>query len=248
MKYLLRIKFLGTDFHGFQVQPGMRTVQGTLTESFSKLFAQEVKVTGCSRTDSGVHANDFCITVDTEGTSIPPEKIPVAAARFLPQDISVISAKIVDSDFHPRYNTVSKEYLYRILNAPVTNPFENGRAWWLSHPNIDEEAVMRMNEAAKVLVGKHDFSSFMASGSDIVDTVREVQYLNIQKKNDIIEIRIAADGFLYNMVRIIVGTLVEVAEGKIDSGVLSEILESGKRTRAGQTAPPFGLYLNRVTY
>ena len=248
MKYFLRIKFLGTDFHGFQVQPGIRTVQGVLTESFSNLFGASVKVTGCSRTDSGVHANDFCITVETDANPIPSEKIPVAAARFLPNDISVISAEIADSGFHPRYNTKSKEYLYRILNSPVIDPFENGRVWWLSHPKIDDDAISRMNEAAKVLVGKHDFSAFMAAGSDITDTVRNVHYLNIRKNADIVEVRIAADGFLYNMVRIIVGTLIDVAVGKINEEQLLLILNSCKRERAGQTAPPDGLYLNKVTY
>ena len=247
MKYFAKIKYLGTDFHGFQVQPEKRTVQGVLCSALAEALGHPCRVTGCSRTDSGVHANEFCIMVDCEGATVPPEKLPLAVSRFLPNDLSLYYAEECNDDFHPRYDAKSKEYLYRIINTRVYDPFDFGRAWFVPK-YISGDDLIRMREAASFIVGKHDYSSFMSEGSDVSDTVRTVYYLNIEKTDDLIEIKICADGFLYNMVRIIVGTLVDVACGRRTPYDVKYIIDSCNRQNAGMTAPAYGLYLNRVNY
>ncbi|MBO7304270.1 MAG: tRNA pseudouridine(38-40) synthase TruA [Clostridia bacterium] len=247
MKYLAKIKYLGTNFCGFQVQPNARTVQGELTRAMSELFGAPCKITGCSRTDSGVHANEHVTVIDAPGATVPPERLPLAASRFLPDDISLFYAIKCDDTFHPRYDVVSKEYLYVIKNQSVKDPFWVGRAWFISRP-IDEKSLTLMRSAAKHFIGKHDFAAFMSEGSDVSDTVRTVFDLRIEKDGDTLRVRISADGFLYNMVRIIVGTLVEVANGRIKSDSIPDIIYSRDRSRAGITSPPDGLYLNRVNY
>jgi len=247
MKYFAKINYLGTDFHGFQVQPDTRTVQGELSYALEAALGAPCKVTGCSRTDAGVHANEFCLTIECEGATVPPEKLPVAVSRFLPNDISLYHSEPCDDNFHPRYNVISKEYLYRIRNRKIYDPFDFGRAWFLPR-DINQNGISLMKKAAQYLVGKHDFSAFMSEGSDTEDTVREVFYIDIQKNADLIEIKICADGFLYNMVRIIVGTLVEVAFGRFDAEDIPDIINSKDRKNAGMTAPAAGLYLNRVKY
>lgn len=247
MKYFAKIKYLGTAFHGFQVQPGLRTVQGELNLALNQAFGLPCKVTGCSRTDAGVHANEFCLTVECEGGTIPADKLPIAVARFLPEDLCLFYAEKCSDDFHPRYDVKEKEYLYRIINRPIYDPFDFGRAWFLSRP-ISEDGLEKMKLAANHFIGKYDFSTFMSEGSDVEDTVRNVTNLSIDKCGDIIEIRISADGFLYNMVRIIVGTLTEVAFGRIFPDSIPSIIESHDRSRAGMTAPAEGLFLNKVIY
>ena len=247
MKYFAKIKYIGTDFHGFQVQPGKRTVQGELCAALAQVFGAECKVTGCSRTDAGVHANTFAVTVDCNEATVPADKLPLAVARFLPPDLALYYAQKADDDFHPRYSVKSKEYLYRIRNTRISDPFDYGRVWLLNPP-ISDMALEKMNLAAQNMVGKKDFAAFMAEGSDVVDTVREVFYVNVERNGDYIDVRICADGFLYNMVRIIVGTLVEVAFGRITVDAISDIIESKSRKRAGMTAPACGLYLNQVNY
>ena len=247
MKYFAKIKYLGTGFHGFQVQPGERTVQGVLCESLESAFGLPCKVTGCSRTDAGVHANEFCITIQNDGGTIPADRLPVAVSRFLPNDLSLFYAKEVDESFHPRYDAKSKEYLYRIKNAKVYDPFDFGRAWFLPR-EIDEEKLERIKSACQYFVGVHDFSAFMSEGSDTEDTVREVYYLNVERQGDEIRFRICANGFLYNMVRIIVGTLVECSYGRFEPQDMERIIGSRCRSYAGMTAPAMGLYLNKVSY
>ena len=250
VKILLRIKYLGTSFCGWQFQPGdVRTVQKTLTEAAAELFGEKCSITGCSRTDSGVHALDFAATVELSDTAnkIPLDKIPQAFDRYLPSDVSVISARKVDDDFHPRYDVVSKEYVYRIYASPMPDPFLFGRVWHYAGTLLPD-AAERMDLAAKRIVGKKDFTSFMAAGSKIEDATRNVHYCDVSRDGNIITIRIAADGFLYNMVRIIAGTLVLCGNGKITPDDLTEIIEKKSRSAAGLTAPPEGLYLNKVTY
>lgn len=247
MKYFAKIKYLGRDFHGFQVQPGLRTVQGELNSALDQAFGLPCRVTGCSRTDAGVHANEFCLKVECDGGSIPPDKLPIAVSRFLPSDLSLFYAEECDGDFHPRYDVKEKEYLYRIINRPIYDPFEYGRAWFLSRP-ITDEGLDRMRLAAEHIIGKRDFSAFMSEGSDVEDTVRTVTAISLTRKGDLFEIRISADGFLYNMVRIIVGTLTEVAFGRISPDDIPHIIASLDRKKAGMTAPAEGLYLNRVIY
>ena len=247
MRYFAKIKYVGTDFFGFQVQPDKRTVQGELNRALSEAFGAKCLITGCSRTDAGVHANELAVTIEAEGATIPPERLPLAVSRFLPEDLSLISAKECDKSFHVRHDVKYKEYVYRIKNSRIRDPFEAKRSWFLPRP-IDDASLCRMNEAAAKIIGKHDFSSFMAEGSDVTDTVRTVTELSVTRCGDIIEVRVCADGFLYNMVRIIVGTLVEVAYGRFTPDDVEKILLSRKRANAGMTAPPHGLYLNRVVY
>ena len=247
MKYFAKIKYLGTNFHGFQVQPEKRTVQGELCTALALAIGHPCKVTGCSRTDAGVHANEFCLTVECDGGTIPADKLPIAVARYLPVDLSLFYAEECKEDFHPRYDVVEKEYLYRIINRPIYDPFEYGRAWFVSRP-ITDSGIELMQAAACHFVGKYDFSAFMSEGSDVEDTVRSVKSLSVVREGDLIEIRISADGFLYNMVRIIVGTLTEVAFGRISPDEIPDVIASCDRARAGMTAPAEGLYLNKVTY
>ena len=247
MTYFAKIKYLGTNFHGFQVQPEKRTVQGTLCEALARATGVPCRVTGCSRTDSGVHANEFCIKIDAEGATVPAEKLPVAVARFLPNDLSLYYAENCKDSFHPRYDVKSKEYLYVIRNEAVYDPFEYGRAWFLSRP-ISEEGITQMKSAAKKFIGKKDFSSFVSEGADTDDFVREIYYLEVDKADKKINIRICADGFLYNMVRIIVGTLIDVAFGRKNPSDIEKIISAKDRSLSGMTAPADGLYLNKVNY
>ena len=247
MKYFAKIKYLGSAFHGFQVQPDKRTVQGELCEALRLATGVPCKVTGCSRTDAGVHANEFCITVDAEGATVPADKLSIAVSRFLPDDLSLFWAKECDDDFHPRYDVKSKEYLYRIRNSRVNDPFDYHRVWFFPQ-RMDDNSLVLMKKAASYFVGKHDFTAFMSEGSDVLDTTRTVYYLEVDKNGDYIDIRISADGFLYNMVRIIVGTLISVAVGRISPEEIPDIILSKNRSRAGMTAPADGLYLNKVIY
>ena len=249
MKILLRLKYIGSAFCGWQYQPNARTVQNTLTNAAEKLFGERCKITGCSRTDSGVHANDFAATVELsdKANKIPLDRIPTAFAPFLPDDISVTGAQDVADGFHPRYDVKYKEYIYKIHVSPIKDPFLFGRVWHYDR-RLLPDAAERMNICAEALVGKHDFASFMAAGSKIEDTVRTVKYCNVEREGDIITVRIAADGFLYNMVRIIAGTLVLAGAQKLDKDGMEKIIVAKNRAAAGLTAPPDGLYLNKVVY
>ncbi len=247
MKYFAKIKYLGTAFHGFQVQPHLRTVQGELCNSLKSALGVDLKVTGCSRTDARVHANEFCVSIEAPGATVPPQKLPVAVARYLPPDISLYYAEEVSDSFHPRYDVKSKEYLYRIRNSSVNDPFDFGRVWLVAQ-KINDDSINNMKNAAKHFVGKHDFAAFMSEGSDVLDTHRTVFYLEVERNGEYVDIRICADGFLYNMVRIIVGTLISVAFGRISAEEIPSIINSLDRNKAGMTAPPEGLYLNKVNY
>lgn len=249
MKLLLRLKFLGTNFCGWQYQPNARTVQRTLTEAARDTFGADCRITGCSRTDSGVHADDFAAVLDLPFTQcpIPCARIPAAFAVHLPPDVTVCSAAAVAEDFHPRYAVMRKEYVYKILTSPVSDPFLYGRVWHYPKKLLPD-AVARMNAAAAELVGRQDFASFMATGSKITDTVRTVYACEVRREDKLILLTVSADGFLYNMVRIIAGTLLLAGSGKLDSVGMRRIIDARDRTAAGATAPPDGLYLHRVTY
>ena len=252
MKILLHLSFLGTHYCGYQVQPNGITVQQKLNEATKALFGVDCDVVGCSRTDSGVHANHFCATVAEKGkncieTSIPMDRIPLAIAQFLPEDIAVFQAEEVPNAFHPRYGVQYKEYMYRIWNRPERNPFLCDRSW--HYPKlISDETVQRMNEAAHCFCGTHDFASYMAADSKIQNTVRTIYSARVVKHEDIIEFYVSADGFLYNMVRILTGTLIGVAEGKYNPAEIEGITQAKDRRKAGITAPAQGLFLNKVVY
>lgn len=252
MKLLLYLSYLGSDFCGYQVQPQRRTVQGELCRAAREVFGYDCDITGCSRTDSGVHANMFCATVTKKGedsldTHISIDKIPDAMCAHLPPDIAVWDAKWCESSFHPRYDVQHKEYIYRIYNRRRRDPFEEGRS--LHYPKvITDEALLNMQKAADELVGRYDFSAFMAQGSTVESTVRNIYYARVEREGDVVIFRVAADGFLYNMVRILTGTLIYVAEGKIAPDDIKDIIASRDRSRAGATVPAHGLYLNKVQY
>ncbi len=252
MKILLKIMYVGTDFCGYQVQKDAVTVQGCLCEAARIVYGCDCDVTGCSRTDSGVHANEFFATLTAKdghdvSSSIPLDKVPIALSSNLPSGISVVKALSVCDDFHARYDVVYKEYIYKIWNAPVRDPFLEGRAYHYPLKLVDDH-IERMNSAAAFFVGEHDFSSFMAQGSNVASTIRDVKYCNVVRDNDLITVKIAANGFLYNMVRIIAGTLLDVGKGKTAPEDIPAIIESKDRSMAGATAPACGLYLNRVVY
>ena len=249
MKYLCLLRYVGTHFHGFQTQPGKRTVQGEVTRAMGEFFGTDVAVTGCSRTDSGVHAEGFCLTVALADGSlpVPPEKLPQAVAPYLPPDVSVAEAQAVGDGFHPRYDAVKKEYRYLIYPDRVMNPFYRNRAWHVFLPFLPN-ALEKMNEAAAFLVGTHDFSAFRAEGSPTRSPVRTVFRCEVIREGDFYRLAIEGDGFLYNMVRIVTGTLVAVGTGKLSPEAVKKALDGRTRTAAGATAPPDGLYLYHVTY
>lgn len=252
MKLLLKISYLGSAYCGYQVQPNAVSVQQKLNEATKALFGFDCDIVGCSRTDSGVHANEFCATVarkktDSLQTHIPIERIPLALCAYLPEDICVFDAKYVSDDFHARYDVIKKEYIYRIYNRAVRNPFEEGRSCHVPKL-IDDEGFNKMQEAAATLIGTHDFSAYMAQGGKVVSTVRTIYTSKVERQGDIIIYRVAADGFLYNMVRILTGTLLEVGQGKRSVADVIAATQSGDRAMAGMTMPACGLYLNRVIY
>lgn len=249
MKYLCEIRYVGTHFSGFQVQPARRTVQGVLTEAAEKVFGCTVLVTGASRTDSGVHAEGFCLTLEPSNgvLRIPPENLPLAFREHLPPDLSLASARIVSDGFHPRYDAKWKEYRYTVHASRVADPFLYCRAWHMPVPFLPD-ALERMNEAASYLIGTHDFSAFRSEGSPTRSPVRTIFDCGVTKTGALYTVTVRGDGFLYNMVRIIAGTLVSVATGQMEPCRVKEILASGKRTAAGPTAPPEGLSLCRVHY
>ncbi len=252
MKILLDISFLGSCYCGYQVQPNLPTIQGQLNNATRALFGFDCDIVGCSRTDSGVHANHFCVTVSEKGndgiqTNIPCEKLVGALSVYLPPDISVNSATLVSNEFHARYDVKYKEYEYLIWNSKIRNPFLHDRTWQYSKP-IDDISLMNMQTAAKHFCGTQDFSAYMASDSNVKSTIRTIYSADVYRNGDIIGFKVSADGFLYNMVRILMGTLVSVAEGKISPDEIDNITLSKNRSRAGITVPPHGLYLNRVVY
>ncbi len=252
MKIFIKVKYLGSAYSGYQVQKNAPTVQGELCRAAEKLFGFECDITGCSRTDSGVHANMFCATIVRHGesgieTTLPMDRLPRAINAFLPGDIAVYESEWVNEDFHARHDVEYKEYIYKIRCSHERDPFLSDRCWHYPR-EIDDIALERMKKAAKHFEGTHDFSAYMAQGSPVISTVRTVFYTDVSRDGENIIFKVAGDGFLYNMVRIMTGTLVSVAVGKISPEEIPEITESCDRTRAGMTAPPEGLYLNFVKY
>ena len=245
MKVLLTIAYVGTAYCGWQVQKNGKSVQEALQDGVAQTFGKRYPVTGCSRTDSGVHAKGFKCTVDLDEKAprIPADKIPIALNTKLPDDISVLHAEYVSDDFHARYSVKSKRYEYVIHNSAVKDPFLRGRAWRVPQ-HLDEQV---MDEAAKSFIGTHDFTSFRAAGSDVPDSVRTVFDASVRRDGELIIFSVSADGFLYNMVRIMAGTLVDVARGTV-TAPLSVIIAEQNRAKAGQTAPPDGLTLAEVLY
>lgn len=242
MKTVLQLSFRGTAYSGWQVQPNAVSLQKTVQTAVEEVFERPVKLTGCSRTDSGVHANAYICHLDC-ATTIPCDRLPLAISRLLPDDISVDKAWLADDTFHSRYSAVGKEYMYLIWNSALKNVFYTDLAAKWVYP-IDVE---RLNELGRGFEGTHDFSSFMAAHSKIKDATRTVKYFRAEREGNFVRIYTAADGFLYNMVRIMVGTALQSLTGRIKE-TIPEIIEAKDRGHAGYTMPASGLYLNKVIY
>jgi tRNA pseudouridine38-40 synthase len=240
---LFTISFCGTAYHGWQVQNNAVTVQQTVQDAIEKIIQKRENIVGCSRTDAGVHANMYCFNMKTESV-IPCEKLVSGINAMLPDDISVIDCSEVNESFHARYDCKRKEYKYLILNSKISNPFLVNRAFLYPY-KID---VAFLNEQAKQFIGRFDYSAFCNAGSSVEDTVRSVDFASVTRDVDLVEFTVSADGFLYNMVRIMVGTLLDISSGKIPENSIKDIILSKNRDSAGFTAPGCGLYLNKVEY
>lgn len=239
----LTVAYDGTDYCGWQVQPNGMTVEEILNRELSALTGEEVKVIGASRTDAGVHAEGNVAVFDTE-TGIPAERIAYALNCRLPEDIVAVKSEEVPGDWHPRYQCSVKTYEYRILNREMPDPVCRRSTVHISYPlNLGD-----MRTAAGYLKGEHDFKSFCSPHTEVKDTVRTVHSLEIEKEGDIITVRISGNGFLYNMVRIIVGTLINVGRGACPPEKVKEILEARDRRKAAATAPAKGLVLKYIRY
>lgn len=242
-RLLVTLKYIGTNYVGWQVQQNGLSVQSAVQDAVERIYGQRVDITGCSRTDSGVHANGYRFCFSPPRDTSPYRAL--AALNFaLPSDMGVVDCTEVPDDFHPRYSAVAKEYVYKLYDGRCRDPFLNGLAWHY----VGTLDVEKMNEASEYIVGTHDFCSFMAKGSKIIDTTRTVHYCRVSRKDDLVTLTVCGDGFLYKMVRIIVGTLVAVSEGRISPSSVGRIIAAKDRSLAGRTAPPDGLYLNRVFY
>ncbi len=243
MRYMLRVAYDGTEYCGWQSQPGLRTVEGTLKSALDRLMRQDIKLIGASRTDAGVHAEGNVAVFDCD-TTIPADKIKYALNNLLPEDMVVVESVTVADDFHPRHCDCRKTYQYRILNTPLPDP-NRRRNTYFYRGDID---IDNMRKAAEYIVGEHDFACFMAAGSQVKDTVRTVYALELDRQDDIITMTIQGNGFLYNMVRIIAGTLLMVGRGQLKPEALEEIIKSKDRSKAGPTAPAKGLTLKSIIY
>jgi tRNA pseudouridine38-40 synthase len=243
MRYLLRVAYDGTEYCGWQIQPGLRTVEGTLKSALNKLMGTEVPMIGASRTDAGVHAEGNVAVFDCD-TTIPADKIKYALNNMLPEDVVVVESKQVEDNFHPRHCDCKKTYQYRILNTPLPDP-NRRRNTYFYRGSLD---IAAMREAAGYIVGTHDFICFMAAGSQVKDTVRTVYSLELERENDVVTMTIQGNGFLYNMVRIIAGTLIMVGRGQIKPQEVKNIIDKRDRREAGPTAPAKGLTLKVIEY
>lgn len=244
----LIVAYDGTCYCGWQIQENAVTVEGELTKALRTWLQEEIELIGASRTDSGVHALGNIVVFDTQ-SRIPAEKFAIGVNHYLPEDIRVQRSEEVVADYHPRYRKTEKTYEYRILNTKISLPIWQRYAYHV-YGELDLSA---MREAAALLVGEHDFSAFCSAGSQVKSKVRTVYEVSVEEEavagcngGSIIQIRVRGNGFLYNMVRIIAGTLVEIGQGRRTLADIKEALASGERAMAGPTAPPQGLMLVEI--
>lgn len=239
----LRLAYMGTAYRGWQSQPDVPTVSQALQAAIAAVVGHPVRLTGCGRTDSGVHAETYVANFFTS-SHIPADRIPYAINTKLPSDIAVYRAADVADCFHSVFSSVQKEYTYRIYSSAFPNPFYADRA--LFYPQrLNLDAMM---SAASKFVGDHEFSSMRTLGSNVRTTRRKMFRCSVEMLGEIIEMRMCANGFLYNMARTIAGTLVYISEGKLSPADITHILQSGDRKLAGPTLPPHGLYMTGVWY
>ncbi len=243
-KLLFEIAYDGSRYHGYQVQKNALSVAETLQDAIEIVFKKREDIVGCSRTDTGVHANQYFFHLETD-VLIPEDAAVIALNNNLPPDIAVLSCKEVSCDFHARYDVLYKEYIYKIHNSNIKNPFLQNKALQYKY-NIDEKVL---DSIAKEFLGSHDFKAFCSAGAKATDNyVRTIYDASVKREGDLVTFSVTGDGFLYNMVRIMVGTLLSASEGKFEKGDISKIIASKDREKAGITVPPHGLYLNKVSY
>jgi tRNA pseudouridine38-40 synthase len=239
----LTVAYDGTNYHGWQIQPNANTIEAELNRHLSELLKEDIRVIGASRTDAGVHALGNVAVFDTNAR-MPADKISYAMNTRLPADIRIQESCQVADDFHPRFCKTVKTYEYRILNRRFPDPTKRLYTYFYYYP-LDVEA---MKEAASYLVGEHDFRSFCTMKPEIESTVRQIYSLSVEKEGDVILIRVTGNGFLYNMVRIIAGTLIRVGGHFFPPEYIKTILEGKDRELAGETARPEGLTLVEIRY
>ncbi len=239
----LRLRYDGSAYHGWQRQRDLPTVQQAMEEAIEKVCVERVHVTGCGRTDAGVHALRYCANFRS-GCTVPIDRLPLALNTRLPGDIAVCDACEVDDNFNAIGSCLKKEYVYRILNSRIPDPFLEKRVCFYPSP-LDIDAMRR---AADAFVGTHDFAAVRSVGTETKTTVRTVYWCDAERKDDHITVRVCADGFLYNMVRAMVGTMVYASYGKLVPEEIPQLLETRDRRLTGPTMPPQGLYMHRVWY
>jgi tRNA pseudouridine38-40 synthase len=244
----LTVAYDGTGYCGWQIQPNGKTVEGVLDEAIERLTGEKVHVIGASRTDAGVSALGNVAVFDTDST-IPGERFAYALNTIMPEDVSIVGSCEVASDFHPRHCDTRKTYEYRIVSSKFPIPQLRNSTWNIREP-LD---VAKMREAAEYLIGEHDFKSFACVRTDAESTVRTIYSLEVEEEDlfgdaKMYTVRVRGNGFLYNMVRIIAGTLVQVGKGQIPPSRVKEMLDACDRTQSGQTAPPQGLTLVGIEY
>lgn len=241
----LVLEYDGTAFSGWQKQTGtgLRTVQGVLEEALGKLIGRRVTTYGGGRTDAGVHALGQVVSFSTI-SSIPPERFPAALGGFLPPDMVVKKGEEVESDFHARYSALGKEYCYLILNRAEPSAVWRNHCYHLPYPLDD----LAMQKGAELLKGTHDFYAFSAAGSRVGSSIRRLYSFQVLRKGEWLVFRVKAEGFLYKMVRLLTGTLLEIGRGRFSPDIIAELLETRERGKGGAAAPPQGLYLARIYY
>ncbi len=239
----LRLSYDGSAYHGWQVQKNEISVAETLENALTKICGHPVKTVGCGRTDAGVHALRYCANFRTD-CRIPIDRFPLAVNSRLPGDISVSDAVEAPEDFNAIGSCLKKEYIYRILNSSVPDPFLQKRACF--YPQRLDLSLMQ--QAARAFEGTHDFKAVRSLGTETKTTVRTVYWCRAEKEGDLITVSICADGFLYNMCRAMVGTMVYASYGKLQPQEIPHLLQIGDRRLTGPTMPPQGLYLNRIWY
>ena len=240
----IKIAYDGSAYHGWQTQADhLPTVQETLTKAVNTVCGDVRHIVGCGGTDAGVHAKKYCANFRTD-CAIPADRVALALNTRLPADIAVLDAVDAPEDFNAIGSCIQKEYVYQILNSRIPDPFLDNRACFFPYPL--DEAVM--NEAAAAFVGTHDFAAVRSVGTQTKTTVRTVKWCRVEREDALLRVYVCADGFLYNMVRAIVGTLVYASQGKLSPSEIPALLETGDRRLTGPTMPPQGLYMNRIWY
>ncbi len=239
----LKLEYLGTNYHGWQIQKNASTVAQTLQDAIAHIVQHPVNVIGAGRTDAGVHAKIYLANFRTT-SQLSCDRLPIAINSQLPSDIVVTKATEVPLEFHAIGSCYKKEYSYYIYNSPFKNPFWVNRAWFYAKP-LNETILQN---AAQQFIGTHDFAAVRSVGTETKSTVRTIYSFKVTRKDNLICFRVSADGFLYNMVRAMIGTCVHCAEGKLDSNQIHGVLQSKDRSLAGPTAPAQGLYMTNLWY